>query len=701
MERLGTPPDAKVIVPGECMEMPGEGTPDEPYRMQPQIDPSIANALACTDLGLFVTATAPQFDAVVDEILPVSLPTKREFMDIGEALAYLDGLGMESVNILVRDGSYVEAANFASPAHVHLFGLRGGAGTAAGLSDGQSISWELGGFRPLNSLLTRPNFYIHNFGNFNLGAQTTQPFDNLQLWNTYMQCNGVWAVPLCTWLVATDSMIHVSQTKTLASGALGGGRLGMAFLSNTEVDIGGQAGSGADVILGTDALYHDGSLICFSNSGTHNLFLPPRFEIVVRDPSLRNRSAASSLGTLNLIVGVDSQGRIDTVGMGFTPGSYNVTSASATDKLRLEGPFNTIDISGACDDLHLDVTAAAVTVAAPPTGELPHFLAIKSEALLTLTGPATLDLSVADGAKLILTNKMSGHIIGRRLNSASGTFLTGVNMDGSSLGVAALGTDATGTFIPYALDAATSNAVFVWHGRSTWANPGTDAGTGNRFLPEGAAPPAAGFAPADATYLVTTADPTLTNEVVVGATPAGELGGTWASPTVDIAHGWTAGSVIFADGSGDLTQDNAAFSYDSANDRMSAADLVVGSITAVLGGLDFFGIAHEDNTGDNVSYALIQNGGGLTILNAKVGQLISIRVNSVEVFAVRTADVRFAKKIYPSTPAGAQQTVCGIYAGTGVPNNADGANGDIYWNAAGGALTTQYQKRLGVWVGIL
>jgi len=45
-----------------------------------------------------------------------------------------------------------------------------------------------------------------------------------------------------------------------------------------------------------------------------------------------------------------------------------------------------------------------------------------------------------------------------------------------------------------------------------------------------------GGAPVDAGYLVTTADPTLSAEVVVGATPGGELGGTWAAPTVDATH---------------------------------------------------------------------------------------------------------------------------------------------------------------------
>lgn len=41
-------------------------------------------------------------------------------------------------------------------------------------------------------------------------------------------------------------------------------------------------------------------------------------------------------------------------------------------------------------------------------------------------------------------------------------------------------------------------------------------------------------------YLVGTADTRLTNEIVVGTTPGGELGGTWASPTVDATHSGTA-----------------------------------------------------------------------------------------------------------------------------------------------------------------
>ena len=54
-------------------------------------------------------------------------------------------------------------------------------------------------------------------------------------------------------------------------------------------------------------------------------------------------------------------------------------------------------------------------------------------------------------------------------------------------------------------------------------------------------PPAAGSgAPTTADYLVGTADGTLSAEIVVGTTPGGELGGTWASPTVDATHSGSA-----------------------------------------------------------------------------------------------------------------------------------------------------------------
>lgn len=67
-------------------------------------------------------------------------------------------------------------------------------------------------------------------------------------------------------------------------------------------------------------------------------------------------------------------------------------------------------------------------------------------------------------------------------------------------------------------------------------------------------------APVDADYLVGTANGTLTNEIAVGTTPGGELGGTWASPTVDAQH---AGSYH--------TQPKAQ-SADDANDGTTLLD---------------------------------------------------------------------------------------------------------------------------------
>jgi hypothetical protein len=48
------------------------------------------------------------------------------------------------------------------------------------------------------------------------------------------------------------------------------------------------------------------------------------------------------------------------------------------------------------------------------------------------------------------------------------------------------------------------------------------------------------YAPTTADYLVGTAQAGLSAEIVVGTTPGGELGGTWASPTVDATHSGSA-----------------------------------------------------------------------------------------------------------------------------------------------------------------
>ena len=73
-----------------------------------------------------------------------------------------------------------------------------------------------------------------------------------------------------------------------------------------------------------------------------------------------------------------------------------------------------------------------------------------------------------------------------------------------------------------------------------------------------------GGAPDTADYLVGTAQAGLSAEIVVGTTPGGELGGTWASPTVDATH------------SGSAHQTNSYVQYVFFPDAAPAAVIVAG-----------------------------------------------------------------------------------------------------------------------------
>lgn len=69
-------------------------------------------------------------------------------------------------------------------------------------------------------------------------------------------------------------------------------------------------------------------------------------------------------------------------------------------------------------------------------------------------------------------------------------------------------------------DATTGQRIYACESANTWALQGDGGGAG-------------GGAPTTVDYLVGTADGTLSGEIVVGTSPGGELGGTWASPTLD------------------------------------------------------------------------------------------------------------------------------------------------------------------------
>lgn len=62
----------------------------------------------------------------------------------------------------------------------------------------------------------------------------------------------------------------------------------------------------------------------------------------------------------------------------------------------------------------------------------------------------------------------------------------------------------------------------------------------------------------------------------------------------------------------------------------------------------------------------------------------------------------FVAGLRPPTPAGGAQVVTKLSAGSGVPANGDGADGDFYFRSDGvaGANTTIYHKQAGTWVGL-
>jgi hypothetical protein len=90
-------------------------------------------------------------------------------------------------------------------------------------------------------------------------------------------------------------------------------------------------------------------------------------------------------------------------------------------------------------------------------------------------------------------------------------------------------------------------------------------------------------APATADYLVGTAQAGLSAEIVVGTTPGGELGGTWASPTVDSVHSGSAhialssATPLVESGSGSAGSGTAASKDDHVHPAAASSSSTSGS----------------------------------------------------------------------------------------------------------------------------
>jgi hypothetical protein len=156
--------------------------------------------------------------------------------------------------------------------------------------------------------------------------------------------------------------------------------------------------------------------------------------------------------------------------------------------------------------------------------------------------------------------------------------------------------------------------------------PGTPSGTG---------------APTDADYLVGTANATLSAEIVVGTTPGGELGGTWASPTVDATHSGSAHhAAVTVSGTPDYItlsgQDIVRGSVDLAADvtgtlpianggtGQTTAQAAIDALTAVAGATNEHVLTKDTATG-NAVFKAAAGGGGHAI--EENGTPVTVRAN--------------------------------------------------------------------------
>ena len=176
---------------------------------------------------------------------------------------------------------------------------------------------------------------------------------------------------------------------------------------------------------------------------------------------------------------------------------------------------------------------------------------VGGEATVTKTGLVVASGDVIEGWIVNQTNAYVGEVlIPSGVGSASREHLkvSGIMGGGGGSDVIVPLPPAPGSTTTHTTDPTVNDdAAAGYTVGSTWINT-TDGGvfvlvdstTGAAVWVETS--PVAGtvYAPTTADYLVGTAQAGLSAEIVVGTTPGGELGGTWASPTVDATHSGSA-----------------------------------------------------------------------------------------------------------------------------------------------------------------
>lgn len=395
--------------------------------------------------------------------------TPPEFRGIGEAMDYLDSLGLVNCVIGVRGSTttYDEAADWNSPFNVRLIALRAGGSLFGQGGSIRPVIWDWNDFQPNIQI----NLQVEGFADFtphSFGASPGALFSNLYLIDSGMSITAQGGTAfLCSKFMAVASNVDViSDAGTVRLASSDAMFYDTDILTNVSL-----GGSYTFIPVGTSGinpqLFIGASRWGItSSSGTLTVTLPLVFDIDVNE-SPRRMSSTTVSDQIILTVPSSGAGRIR-AGVSGTAPHFVVNATSAFDTLDLDGPGV---LAGTINGAH-------------------HHLVIRggvqASAITTLTGPALLDILIRSTGSLALGGEgISGHVSAEALTGST-TLLSFFACDRASLLVSA---DPTGsTRRPYAFDASSDRNVLVFHGLDSGWVAGTDAGTLNRVLPEGTTP---------------------------------------------------------------------------------------------------------------------------------------------------------------------------------------------------------------------
>ena len=257
--------------------------------------------------------------------------------------------------------------------------------------------------------------------------------------------------------------------------------------------------------------------------------------------------------------------------------------ASAISIADAGGDFTATDVEGALDELQADAEADAAALAAHiADASAAHAASAISADSTTLVGTGT-DVQAVfeelDNAIVAAEAATAAHIadatdahLGTAIgNTPAGTIaattvqaaINELDSEKAAAASAVMDGDAAGGVLggtypnpSFAADMATQAELDAHTGDTADAHDATaisfapagsiSATDVQAAIEEVAAEAGGGGAPADADYLVGTANGDLSGEIVVGTTPGGELGGTWAAPTVDATHSGSSHAAVQA-----------------------------------------------------------------------------------------------------------------------------------------------------------